>query len=375
VNAHGADVNARNGDVSTRRGIVAAILAKDLRAFARDRFYVSVSILGLVAYVLLFWLLPATVEETVPLGVHLEGAEPFLTGLAGASDGLDVVAFDDPIALVAAVESGDEIVAGLDFPPGFLAAVAAGGSTTVRVLLPADAPEELRPALTALVRELAYLVAGETPPVTAPALDEAVVGVDRSGAQVSLREQLRPMLVFLVLLVEMFALASLIAAEIHQRTITAILVTPARVSDVLAAKSLLGTGLAFGQALLILLATGTFVRGWTILALALLLGSILVTGMAMIAGSLGRDFIGIVFWSMLFMIPLTVPAFTVLFPGSAATWVQALPTYGLVSVIVGVTAYGDGWAQVGVDLLVLAGWCLVAFGVGVLVLRRRVARV
>jgi ABC-2 type transport system permease protein len=361
--------------VSTRRGVVAAILAKDLRAFARDRFYVSVSILGLVAYVLLFWLLPATVPETVPLGVRLEGAGPVLAGLAGAADGLDVVAFDDPATLEAAVTAGDEIVAGLDFPPGFLADVAAGAPTTVRVLLPADAPEELRPALTALVRELAYLVAGEAPPVTAPSVDEAIVGVDRTGAQVSLREQLRPLLVFLVLLVEMFALASLIAAEIHQRTITAILVTPARASDVLAAKSLLGTGLAFGQALLILLATGTFVRGWTILAVALLLGSVLVTGMAMIAGSLGRDFIGIVFWSALFMIPLTVPAFSVLFPGSAATWVQALPTYGLVRVIVGVTAYGDGWSQVAADLLVLAGWCLAAFAVGVLVLRRRVARV
>lgn len=360
---------------ASRRGIVTAIVAKDLRAFARDRFYVSVSVLGLVAYVLLFWLLPATIEETVPLGVHLEGAGTLLTGLAGASGGLDLVAFDDPDALEDAVRSGEEIVAGLDFPPGFLADVAAGATTSVRVLLPADAPEELRPALTALVRELAYLVAGDTPPVTAPTLDEAVVGVDRSGAQVSLREQLRPLLVFFVLLVEMFALASLIAAEIHQRTITAILVTPARVTDVLAAKSVLGTGLAFGQALLILLATGTFVRGWPILAVALLLGSVLVTGIAMISGSLGRDFIGIVFWSLLFMIPLTVPAFSVLVPGTAATWVQALPTAGLVSVIIGVSAYGDGWSQVASDLLALAWWCLVAFGVGVLVLRRRVAHV
>jgi ABC-2 type transport system permease protein len=361
--------------VNERRGIVAAIVAKDLRAFARDRFYVSVSILGLVVYVALFWLLPATVQETVPLGVRLEGADLVLAGLAGATDGLDVVAFDDAAALRAAVEAGDEVVAGLDFPPDFLAATAAGEPTTVRVLLPADAPEELRPALTALVRELAFAVAGDPPPVTAPTVDEAIVGVDRTGAQVSLREQLRPLLVFLILLVEMFALASLIAAEIHQRTITAILVTPARPSDVLAAKSVLGTGLAFAQALLLLLATGTFVRGWPILVVALLLGSVLVTGAAMIAGSLGRDFIGIVFWSALFMIPLTVPAFSVLFPGTAATWVQALPTYSLVEVLVGVTAYGDGWGAVGIDLVVLAGWCVTLFAVGVVVLRHRVVRV
>jgi ABC-2 type transport system permease protein len=327
--------------------------------------------------VALFWVLPASVEETVPLGVHLDGGRPLLAGLqvGGATAGVDVVAFDDGDELAAAVLEGHEVVAGLDFPDGFLAAVAAGEPTTVRVLLPADAPEELRPALTALVRELAFSLAGEPPPVTLPELDEAIVGVDRSGDLVSLREQLRPFFVFVVLLVEMFALASLVAAEIHQRTITAILVTPARVVDVLAAKSILGTALAFGQAVLILLATGTFTRGWPILVVALLLGAVLVTGMAMISGSLGRDFLGIVGWSVLFMLPLAVPAVAVLFPGTAATWVQALPTYGLVRVIIGVTAYGDGWSAVATDLVMLTAWGVAAFAVGVLVLRRRVVRV
>ena len=54
-----------------RRGTVTAIVSKDLRLFARDRFYAFVSVLGLVAYALLFWLLPATVDETIPIGVHL----------------------------------------------------------------------------------------------------------------------------------------------------------------------------------------------------------------------------------------------------------------------------------------------------------------
>lgn len=360
--------------MSGRLHIVRAILAKDLRAFARDRFYVSVSILGMVVYVLVFWLLPADVDETLSLGVHLEGAAPLLAGVAGQADGLEVVTFDDPVALEQAVAAGDGPVAGLDFPPGFLGSVAAGEATTVRVLLPADAPEELRPALTALVRELAFVIAGDPPPVRVPDLDEAVVGIDRAGDQVALQEQLRPLFVFLVLLVEMFALASLVAAELQLRTITAILVTPARVGDVLAAKSVLGTTLAFSQALVLLLATATFVRGFAVLAVALLLGSLLVTGLAMVAGSIGRDFISIVFWSMVFMIPLLIPAFAVLFPGTASAWVQALPSYGLVNVIVGVTAYGDGWREVGADLAILTGWCLVAFALGVTVLRRRVAR-
>lgn len=360
--------------MGTRRGIVAAILVKDLRAFARDRFYVAMSLFGLVFYVAVFWLLPATVDESVSLGVHLPGAGPLVAGVAGQTQGLEVVPYDDPAELRAAVTAGDGVLAGLDFPTDFLAAVTAGEPATVRVLLPADAPEELRPALTALVRELAFVLAGEQPPVRPPDLEEAVLGVDRQGEQLTPRDQLRPLFVFLILLVEMFALAALIAAEIHHRTVTAILVTPARASDVLAAKTLLGTGLAFAQGMLILLATGTLTRGLPILAVALLLGSVLVTGVALVSGSLGRDFISIVFWSALFMIPLMIPAFAVLFPGTAAGWVRAIPSYGLVNVVVGVTAFGDGWRQVADDLALLAAWCVAALAVGVVVLRRRVAR-
>jgi ABC-2 type transport system permease protein len=367
--------------MSTRWGIVRAILAKDLREFARDRFYVLVSVLGLVFYVTVFWVLPSTVDETVGLGVHLEDGGSLLTGLglevaSGQAEGVDIVAFDSDEALTAAVETGERgVVAGLDFPAGFLQDVAAGEAVNVRVLLPGDAPEELRPALAGLVRELSYAVAGEAPPVTPPALQDVIVGPDRAGEQVPIRDRMRPLFLFFVLLVEMFALAALVAAEIHERTITAVLVTPARVSDVLAAKATLGTLLAFTQGMLLLLVTGSARSGFLLLATALLLGAVLVTGVALIAGSSGRDFVGIVFWSILFMVPLAIPAFSTLFPGAAASWVQALPTYGLVQVLLGVTAYGEGWADSLPDLVTLLVWCVVVLGVGVTVLGRRVARV
>jgi ABC-2 type transport system permease protein len=366
--------------VNARLGIVRAILAKDLREFARDRFYVLVSVLGLVVYVVVFWILPSTVDETVAVGLHLEDAGPLLSGLGteatgSSAEGFEVVPYASSDELLAAVEAGDPVVTGLDFPPGFLEDITAGERVTVRVLLPADAPEELRPAMAGVVREVAFGLAGEALPVTLPELEDVVVGEDRAGRQIALRDRMRPMFLFFVLLVEMFALASLVASEIHQRTITAVLVTPARVSDVLAAKAALGTLAAFSQGMLLLIVTGSATHGFVLLSTALLLGAVLVTGLALIAGSTGRDFVGIVFWSVLFMIPLAIPAFTVLYPGSAAAWVRALPTYGLVQVLLGVSAYGDGWAESLPDLAILLAWCVVVFGAGVLILGRRVARV
>jgi hypothetical protein len=73
------------------------------------------------------------------------------------------------------------------------------------------------------------------------------------------------------------------------------------------------------------------------------------------------------------LIPLMIPAFGALFPGSSPTWVKVLPTYGLVQAIIRVTADGDSWAQIAPSLLMLAAWGVAAFVAGAFILRRRVA--
>jgi ABC-2 type transport system permease protein len=356
---------------------VTAIIGKDLRLFLRDRFYLFITVLGLVFYVLVFWLLPATVEESIRIGLHLPGGEALLAdGLEGeAEQGLEVVAFPTSRELEAAVLAGDEVLAGLDFPQDFLAATASGTPTTARVLLSGEAPAVLDDALSAVVAEVALAFAGREPPVVFPDVDELVLGVDRSGEYLSLQEQLRPLLLLVVLLVEMFALASLVATEIAQRTITAILATPARVRDVLAAKTLLGTTLAFSQAVLLAALTATLTEEPLLVIVALLLGAVLVTGFGLMAGAIGRDFITIVFWSVAFFVPLAIPAFAMLFPGTPALWIRALPTYGLAETLVRVTGYGEGWGEVWPELAMLLVWCVAAFLAGAAVLGRRVVRV
>ena len=105
---------------------------------------------------------------------------------------------------------------------------------------------------------------------------------------------------------------------------------------------------------------------------AIFLGAIMVTGVAMIAGSAGKDLVATMLLGMVFLIPLTIPAFAVLIPGTAAAWVRVLPSYGLVQAVVGTSFYGYGWAEAARYLLPLAVWCVVFAVAGVLVLRRRV---
>ena len=359
-----------------RLDIIRAIVAKDLRTHVRDRFYVVVTLIGLAFYIAVFWLLPSTTQQPIALGAHLPAGDALLEQRDGEQGGgFSIVPFDSAAELEAAVREGSSVVAGLDFPRTFLLDARTGRPTSVRVLLGPDAPEEVRPLLRSGVTEIVAAIGGVPPPVQLPELNDVILGPDRAGQQLSLRERMRPLLLFLVLLVEMIALASLVASEIAQRTVTALLATPARVSDLLIAKSVLGTLLAFSQVLLLAIATRTLGTSPLLLLVVLGLGAVLVTGFGLIAGSTGKDFVGIIFWSMLFLIPLTIPAMATLFPGTAATWIQGLPTYGLVQVIVGTTADGEGWREASPHLIGLTIWCAVAFGVGVSVLSRRAARV
>ncbi len=297
--------------------VIAAILRKDLAAFGRDRFFVLLTALGLVLYPVFFWLLPGTVDETVRLGVAPSSAASLLGASEEDQPGIAVVAYADEQALADAVLAGaDGISAGLVFPDDFVAAAAAGRHSTVTLLVTADVPPAVREAMRGLVTEIAYGAAGAPPPLD-PLTQVVVLGEDRVGDQVPVREELRPLLAFIVLLVETLALASLVASEVQQRTVTAILVTPATTVDFLAAKGVLGTSVAFVEATVIMALVGGLREGPLLVLLVLLLGAALVTGLGMIAGSYGRDFIAVLFLSMAFMIPLMIPAFAVLFPGTA----------------------------------------------------------
>ena len=168
------------------------------------------------------------------------------------------------------------------------------------------------------------------------------------------------------------ALAGLVAVEIQSRTAKAVVASPASVGDLLSAKGLTGTLLAFSQAGLVLLLVGAFGSEPLLLALALLIGSIMTAGCGMLSGSAGRDFMTTIFISMIFIIPMAVPAVAALFPGAASGWVQLLPTYGFIETIVSVTAYGASWGDVTGYLALSAVWCVVIFAAGWFILRRRV---
>ncbi len=386
----------------SRASVLWAIVRKDVREYTRDRLWAFLTVFTLIVTVGLYWVLPDDVDESIRVGVSGISDPLFLSGLETAeAEGLDLVVYpsaEDLEAVVAreadafatgavatvirhdagvnAPEGADKVNAqlGLAFPDDFVAATSAGERTNVTVYIDAAVPDELELAMSSLVRELAFAIAGQQLPVDTsnPMEVFVVLGEDRVGNQASARDGFRPIFVFLVLLMEMFVMASLIAKEIQDRTVTAILVTPARIGDILAAKGISGAMSGMAQAVIILIAIDSLTPQPALILSLMLLGSIMVAGTAMLAGSTGKDFMSTLFWGMAFMIPLLIPAFAALFPGTASTWIQIMPSYPLVQGLVDVTTYGAGWAETLPELGGLLAWCVALFALGWVVLRRKV---
>ncbi|MFU8889943.1 MAG: ABC transporter permease [Trueperaceae bacterium] len=368
----------------SRAGIVAAIVRKDLTTFGRDRLWMILTPLALFMFIGIYWLMPPRVDETLVVGVHppaMAAALKIAMGVAEGDPALTVVAFEDVEAMAAAVADADAVpegverpLVGISLPLDLLLRARLGQSATATVYVGTNVPEEVRSAMATAVREVAATAAGAPLPVDWTADDVIVLGTDRAGDQIAARERMRPLMAFVVLLTESLALASLVSVEVTQRTASALLASPARTVDVLLAKGLVGTLLAFSQGVILLLATRAFGPTWPVLLVAVLLGAMMMAGIGMLTGAAGHDFIGTLFYGMGFLLVLMVPAIGELFPGSAAAWVQVIPSYGLVEAMVGSSVYGLGFADLAMPLLAAAGWVVVVFMLGWWALGRKLVQ-
>ena len=370
---------------SSRVTITAAIVLKDLREFSRDRLWMILTPISLIFMIVLFLVLPDTLNESITLGIYPSHLAESFSLLIDAGEnefqGLEVIGFDDEDQLEAAVlDSSGEISMGIALPVDFIESLMSGSGGTVSVYVSESVPQEMRLALASGVREIAYAVqsiySGENPlsalPVTLPDLQSSILGEDMAGRQVPLRDRIRPILVIMILLIEALALAGLVSVEIEHRTASALLVTPARVGDFLAAKCITGTILAVSQAFLFLLATGGYSFDWLLVSFLILLGAGMASAVGMLSGTGGRDFMGTMFLGTIFVIPLMIPALSIMFPGTPSVIIRLLPSYGLVKAMYGVLADGMGWSFAASHIRTTILWNIFLLGSAFFLLRRRV---
>ena len=346
--------------------IVGTLVLKDLRLFLANRFYAVVTPLALVSYMVIYFVMPSSVDETLDVGAYSPVEAPGFAEMQGG-EGLNIEMVDSEEALREAVIDG-EYVAGVAVSSDMLAAVGAGQKARATLYFASDTPEDVREAVVTLFTQLALPVAGPSPAIE---FTEKVLGPDMVGMQIPHRDRMVPLLAFALLLFETFGLATLISEEAERRTIQALLITPATVRDLFTAKAVVGVGLAFVQAALFMAIVGGLSDEPLMVLTALLLGAVLVTGVGFLMAALGKDLMSVMGWGIVVMVPLSIPAFGVIFPGTVSGWAEVVPSYYLVETVHQASNVGAGWGDIWQNLMILLGFNVAIVWVGIMALRRK----
>jgi ABC-2 type transport system permease protein len=347
--------------------LIITLVQKDLALFLRNRFFALISVLSLLIYIAIYFVMPATVSQKFTVAIYPPTA-PEIVSSELAKREMAVVTFDTQEAMLAAVEAG-EMRVGIVLPDDAGAQFAAMQPMQVTAYYPPGIPAELNRAFN----DLLVLVFNEiSHTATAGPLQinrhEEVLGYDLAGRQIPPRDRMLPLFAVLLLMMETLALANLITEEVERGTVRALLITPMRLRELFAGKSITGIGLAFVQALLLIAVTGKL--GWQPLLIltALLLGALLVTGVGFLIAAVSKDLMSVISWGMLAILLLGVPSMSVMFPGTISGWVQVIPSYYLVDTLHRVINFNAGWADMlpNLAILLVSGMAMLSLGTAVL---------
>lgn len=347
--------------------IISTLLLKDLKLYFANRFFAFITVLGLVFFVAIYLLMPNDVDETLVMGMVAPDNLPTEMFAEMEENGLTIEEAATEADLRTAIAAGDYSV-GIILPDDFLLQLMAGEQPQANIFFTADFPVELRETYAILVQEVAYAVSGRQLEID---VTEEILGFDTTGDTVPYRDRLVPLLAFAILMMETLGLASLISSEVETGTLRALLVTPLRVEGLFVSKGLLGVGMAFSQVLLLMVVTGGLSQRPLLIVVTLLLGSLLITGIAFLIASVARDMMSVMGWGVLIMLLLFIPALAVLIPGLLTSWVRLIPSYYLIETINQAANYNVGWDALGQNLLILLLISIVALGLGVTTLRRK----
>jgi len=347
-------------------GVIKALVAKDFALFFRNRFYTFITILGVITYLTIYFVMPSSVDEELELGLHAPVMPPVFE-IIQQEEGLEFVLYDSEEALKEAVTDGTH-EAGVALPADIMEKFDSGLKPFVTLYFSTNAPDELKDIIEALIIELSYLQTGQALGIE---LSAEILGPDLLGEQIPIRDRMRLMLAIMLIMFEMMGLASLISEEVEQDTIRALLVTPMSVRDFFTAKLIMGVSLAFVQGALFMAIVGGLNSQPLIVLTALLLGSALFTGSGFLIASLAKDMLTSMGWGITLLLIYSIPAFGVIFPGTVTGWAKAIPTYYLTNTIHQASNLNAGWGDIWTDLLILLAFILVIVWGGIMALRRK----
>jgi ABC-2 type transport system permease protein len=323
------------------------ILRKDLQLGPRSPVFLWVLVLPLLMTLLLQMAFGSLFDPAPRLGIVDEG-DSAVTAAAEGLDGIDLTLLDDEETLLRMVEEND-LDGGLILPAGFDEAVRSGARPELELYVGGESLASDRIVIAVTALDLVRGMEGSTPPV-----DVQLVSFGEDVLPVSLR--LIPAIVMYALVVAAVFLPSFsLADEREKGTIRALAISPARLSEIVTAKGVLGFLLAIPMAVFTLWLNGALRVDAASLVAVLVVGGLMMVEVGLIYGTAARNVTGVFTLIKGTAVLLMGPTIFYIFPDWPQWIARIFPTYWVINPIFEVTVDGAGIGDVAGELLIGLG--------------------
>lgn len=338
---------------------VLTLTKKDLTLFFKNRFFSFITILGLVAYLIIYFALPKTQEDKVKIGIYSETPLSkiyfFLeTHNTDVYKGVSIENLRDK------VEKG-EISFGIYFPKDVQQ------DKKIKLIINANTEEEMKEAYEYIAKELFHTEFGYFLNIES---ENEIIGVDLVGKQIPPSKRLIPIFAFFLIITETFGLANLISEELENKTIFALLSTPTTVSEIFFSKGIIGLIITLIPSILFILITNGF-KNFLPIFVMLFLGTLFTISIGFLIGSIAKDIMSIIGYGFLIFIIFLIPSFNILAPGSLTSWVKTIPSYYIADGLHKIINFGSTLKDINFNILILIITQGILFLIGSLILKRR----
>lgn len=344
------------------------IVRKDLRLGPRSPVFLWVLLLPVLITLVLQLAFGSLFDPAPRLGI-VDVGDSSITAAAETLDGIDLTLVDEEETLLRMVEDND-LDGGLVLPDGFDEQVRAGDRPVLQLYVGGESLASDRIVLAVTTLDLIRGVEGSTPPV-----DIDVVSFGKEQLPVSLR--LIPAIVTYALVVAAVFLPSFsLADEREHGTIRALAISPARLSEIVAAKGVMGFLLAIPMAVFTLWLNGALQVDALPLVVVLVVGGLMMVEVGLIYGTAAANVTGVFTLIKGTGVLLLGPSIFYIFPDWPIWIAKIFPTYWVINPIFEVTVGGSGldgiWTELAIALGIIA-LLLVPLGLLTRRLSRRLA--
>ena len=339
------------------------LLRKDLGVGPRSPIFLYAIVLPVILTLLIRVVFGSLFDPVPRLGIVDEGESQVVQNVRDV-EGIQVTFPESAAALKTLVENND-LDGGLVLPAGFDGALQAGQMPNVQFFFGGQSLASNRVVLGVTMVDLIRQVAGSPAPID---VETITVG---EGESVPIVSRLLPLIVLMaVLIAGALTPATSLVEEKEKRTLTALLVTPTRLGNVLLGKGALGFILAMATGVVTLALNGALGANPAALLLVLVLATLMAAEVGLMLGSFAKDTKALYTIWKSGAIVLVAPVVFFIWPNLPQWIAKIFPTYYFLSPLFDIAIRGAGLADVWVELAIGFAICAVLLP-GVTALGRR----